>query len=638
MNLLPGSNIHFIGIGGVGMAALAFLLKGEGYEVDGCDVGLGPRVKWLEKEGIKVAKGHAREHIENASLVIATPAVAQDNPELIAAKNSGRLAWRGEVLADIVSKRDSIAVCGSHGKTTTSTFIAKLLKALGEDVAWAIGGETGDFPVAGTGKGPLVVEADESDGTLALYKPSILVVTNCEYDHPDFFKTPAEYFACYDKARSGAKIVIESEKLVMGDWEIPVKEEHNRKNARAAIEVALSRGYKKEEIEKVLAQVVAKLPDRRFERIAEQVYTDYAHHPTEMKCAISMARAITRGTLRVLFQPHRYSRTKALLETFPAAFEGVDELILCPTYAAFEKRIEGGDIANLYAGVRKSGVVKKLYLARSIQEAWNHAKLEMREGDTALLLGAGDIIKLRDEIASSAAAPYSGAGLSSAKELAEYSFFRVGGKTFGGGKKRIVGAGSNLWISDLTTNEEYVRSSGAAARSGAELHIPWMAGIPGTIGGWLKMNAGAFGHSISEVVKRVKVDGKWLEKDECGFGYRHSSIEGEIEDVEFLPCVQDRESEKEYLQRRKIFPPRCCGSVFKNPPDDFAGRLLEEAGAKNLRVGGAYVWENHANVIVAGKNSTSSDILALALVMQEKVFFRFGILLEFEISGLVSIC
>ena len=131
MNLLPGSNIHFIGIGGVGMAALAFLLKGEGYEVDGCDVGLGPRVKWLEKEGIKVAKGHAREHIENASLVIATPAVAQDNPELIAAKNSGRLAWRGEVLADIVSKRDSIAVCGSHGKTTTSTFIAKLLKALG---------------------------------------------------------------------------------------------------------------------------------------------------------------------------------------------------------------------------------------------------------------------------------------------------------------------------------------------------------------------------------------------------------------------------------------------------------------------------------------------------------------------------
>ena len=289
------------------MAALAVLLKGEGHDVDGCDLKPTERTRWLETLGVRVAYGHAASHVADADCVVATPAVSKESEEIAAA--GGKLRYRGEALAEIVSRRDSIAVCGSHGKTTTATFTAKLLAELGEDVAWAIGGETGDFPVARAGAGPLVVEADESDGTLALYHARTLVVTNCEYDHPDHFKSVDDYKACFDAARRNAGDVIEAEALSLDGWEIPVAGEHNKRNARAAIEVALRRGHSRERIAASLARVVARLPDRRFERLADGLYTDYAHHPTEMKCAVSMAREICKGTLRVLFNcPERKRR------------------------------------------------------------------------------------------------------------------------------------------------------------------------------------------------------------------------------------------------------------------------------------------------------------------------------------------
>jgi UDP-N-acetylmuramate dehydrogenase len=162
-----------------------------------------------------------------------------------------------------------------------------------------------------------------------------------------------------------------------------------------------------------------------------------------------------------------------------------------------------------------------------------------------------------------------------------------------------------------------------------------MAGIPGTIGGWVKMNAGAFGHSIGEVISRVKVDGRWLSREECGFAYRHSDIDGEIQDVEWSVDLAGLEGDAgEYLARRKRFPAHTWGSFFKNPPGDFAGRLLEAAGAKELKVGGAYVWSEHANVIVAGEGAVASDVLALARLMHWRVRHRFGVELEPEVAGI----
>ena len=651
---MKGKKIHFAGIGGVGMAGLAVLLKAEGHEVSGCDLHASPRTRWLASLGIPVTVGHDPAHVADADEVVFTPAVRRDNPEFAAAlaleaAGACRVRYRGEVLAELVSARESIAVCGSHGKTTTSTFIARLLLALGESVSWAIGGETGAFPVAGTGKGgALVVEADESDGTLALYHATTLVVTNCEYDHPDHFKTPADYFACYETAKRNAGEVIESERLGVGvglgegvgvgDVErvlaaLPV---HNRKNARAAIEVAVRRGHALEAIAKVLPDIVRELPDRRFQQVWPRpnlqtpqtahhrlsVYTDYAHHPTEMKCAVAMARAQCRGTLRVLFQPHRYSRTKALLNDFPAAFAGADEVLLCPTYAAFETPVEGGDIADLYKACREAkGDSPRLFLARSCEEAWEHARNAMRPDDLTLLLGAGDIIRLVPKVQQDLSAPPTSR------------------------RRILIGLGSNTWKSDLNLSVDYVKTDGPAGRPGAELvaaHptlLPWMAGIPGTVGGWIRMNAGAFGHSISEVLEAVKVDGRWIPAADCGFGYRTSAIEGEIQDYRLkgtgdVGWGTGGEQPSDYLARRKKFPAGTKGSVFKNPPGDFAGRLLESVGAKELRVGGAYVWKEHANVIVAGPDATPSDFLALARLMRERVRIRLGVVLEPEVRGL----
>lgn len=598
--------LHFMGIGGVGMAALAVLAKARGDDVSGCDVGCGARTAWLGSEGIKVFTGHDSAHLKGVDEVIVTPAVNVENPELKYAKNLGiRVRYRGEVLAELASARDTIAVCGSHGKTTTSTFIAKLLTALGEDTAWAIGGETGVMPVARAGNGPLVVEADESDGTLALYHAKTLVVNKCEYDHPDYFKSEADYFACFEKAKANADDVIDAQELDLSGWNLPVAGAHNKRNARAAIEVALRRGYDRAAIEAVLPGVLAELPDRRFELLAPGVYTDYAHHPTEMKNAIQMAREVCRGKLRVLFQPHRYSRTKALINDFPSAFADADETIICPTYAAFESPVEGGDEADLYAACRAAGI--NVYLSRSCEEAWTHAKLSSAKDDVVLLLGAGDIIALSPMVREGRVAQ----------------------------ERRIyLGMGTNTWRSDLQCNEVYVKTEGPAGRPGAELGIPWMAGIPGTVGGWVKMNAGAFGHSISELILKVKVDGEWRDAAECGFGYRKSTIDGEIQDVILKPYARDLTAAQEFMARRAKFPPGTRGSVFKNPEGDFAGRLLEAAGAKELRVGGAYVWENHANVIVEGEGSRACDFLALARLMRQRVKLRLGVDLQPEVCGI----
>ena len=625
--------IHLVGVGGVGMAGLAVLLKARGHDVSGCDLHRSPRTDWLEAQGIRVSEGHAPDHVADADEVVVTPAVRADNPERQGAGR--RLRFRGDVLAELVSASpDSVAVCGSHGKTTTATWIARLLLALGEDVTWAIGGETGDFPVAGTGNGErgtdvLVVEADESDGTLAKYHATTLVVTNCEYDHPDHFKTREDYLACFAEAKRNARAVIDDPDALeplaapLGLDALALAP-HNRRNALMAAEVARRRGHALDAIAAVLPAIVAQLPDRRFQPVAPGVYTDYAHHPTEMACAVAMARAACRGTLRVLFQPHRHSRTKALLRDFPAAFAGADEVVLCPTYAAFEDPVEGGDVADLYAACRESlhaeaqgrGVCR-LFLARSCEEAWEHARNSMKDGDVTLLLGAGDIIDLVPRVQAGQAAP----------------------------RRRVwIGAGTNTWKSDLSLSVDYVKTTGPAGALGASLvaaHptlLPWMAGIPGTVGGWIKMNAGAFGHSISEVLEAVKVDGAWVAAEDCGFGYRTSAIAGEIQDFRLKgDAVPSSAAPSDYLARRRKFPPGTFGSVFKNPPGDYAGRLLEAAGAKGLRVGGAFVWAEHANVIVRGEGATSSDVLALARLMALRVRLRLGVALEPEVCGLGAI-
>ena len=423
------------------MAGVAFLLKARGRAVSGCDLYATPRTRWLEANGIPVAIGHDASHITDSVAtsatfpdeLIVTPAVPPSNPELAAARAAGlTVRSRGEVLASLVNAADGIAVCGTHGKTTTATFTTRLLQNLGASPSWCIGGETGTVPVAGVGTGPLVVEADESDGTLALYRPRTLVLNAVDFDHLEHFGSKEDYFDCYRAAiRQTTDTIIvcadhpQALELVDGvcppeaagrsipqvvtfgfapeaqvnaaDWpDIPVLGRHNVANALAAIAVALTRGFTREQIGAALPDAVATLPDRRFEQIAEadgvRVYTDYAHHPAELKCAIDMARALHPARLRVLFQPHRYSRTKALRDEFPPAFTAADEVVLAPVYAAFEEPIPGGDITDLYAAFR--GQTPHVTLAPSLDEGWQHLFSTARPGDILMLLGAGDIINL----------------------------------------------------------------------------------------------------------------------------------------------------------------------------------------------------------------------------------------------------
>ena len=712
-------SIHFLGIGGVGMAGVAFLLKARGRAVSGCDLYATPRTRWLEENGISVAIGHDAAHIDSSiGKLVVTPAVPPDTPELAAARAAGiTVRSRGEVLASLVNAADGIAVCGTHGKTTTATFTTRLLQNLGAHPSWCIGGETGSVPVAGVGTdpipgtdpvartAPLVVEADESDGTLALYRPHTLVLNAVDFDHLEHFGSKEDYFDCYRAVIHQTRDTIivcadhpQALDLVQGvcpqsrvcpqdcwglspecgglspkivtfgfapeaqvnaaDWpDIPVLGRHNVANALAAIAVALSRGFTREQIAVALPDAVSALPDRRFERVAESdsvcVYTDYAHHPAELKCAIDMARALRPARLRVLFQPHRYSRTKALCNEFPPAFAAADEVVLAPVYPAFEEPLLGGDIADLYAAFRgqtpqNRGQTPHVLLARSLDEGWRHLFLTARHGDILMLLGAGDIVNLVPRVKEE----MSGWKFPNRAwtPLAPRSFFRTGGETCGGGERMVVGMGSNTWFSDCATDIDIVQvpSDRPAARPGASLladhpELAFMAGIPGTVGGWAKMNAGAFGDSFGNHVESVEVvlaDGsiRTMPAAECGFSYRHSSIPGLITSVTLkpVPAVGAAARPADFLARRKAFPPRTCGSVFKNPPDAPAGKLLEEAGCKSLRVGGAYVWQEHANVIVAGDDCTSSDILALARLMSARVRARFGVVLEPEIRGLVT--
>ena len=684
-------SIHFMGIGGVGMAGLAFLLKKAGHNVTGCDKYATARTRWLEANGIPVEVGHSPDHLADADELIVTPAVPPSAPELAEAVNLAsaqtartfEVRYRGAVLAELVNAAQGIAVCGTHGKTTTSTFITKLLQALGDDPSWCIGGETGAMPVAGCGGVTLVVEADESDGTLALYRPHVLVLNAVDFDHLEHFASPEAYFDCYrtairntrdtvivcadhPKAAALAREAIapgvrlmtfgstSSADVNAADWShlaSLVLGHHNVLNALAAVSVALARGHSGDAILAALPTALAELPDRRFQKIAEQdgitILTDYAHHPAELKCAVDMARQLNPKRLRVLFQPHRYSRTRALLTEFPPAFAQADEVVLIPVYAAFEQPLPGGDIADLFRAFRdhyrqeqtSSLVGMALKLARSAEEAWRHAFLSAEPGDLILLAGAGDIINLLPRVLADMTDARLSTRGADVVPLAPLSFFRTGGVTLGGGERVIVGMGSNTWFSDCTTDAEVVKPNLPTGASLLPTHpeLAFMAGIPGTIGGWVKMNAGAFGHSISECIRRVKVDGEWLDRDACGFAYRHSGIRGVIEDVEFVddPPACDGTC-ADFLARRKKFPPRTCGSVFKNPTADTpAGRLLEEAGAKNLRVGGASVWSEHANVIVAGEGCTSSDILALARLMAAVVREKFHVNLQPEIRGLV---
>lgn len=760
-------HVHLLGICGVGMAGLALLLRNRGFTVTGCDQSPNRLAAWLEARGIRVRPGHSPDHLASGvDWLIRSAAVDALAEETGRASAAGIPVFkRGEVLPQLLFGKTSIAVGGTHGKTTTTTFITLLLRAAGRDPAWCIGGENGRLGgVAGPDDGDpavLVVEADESDGTLALYEPDIAVVTNIDFDHMEHFSSVKDFEDCFrtfvrkakrraiycgDDPRAAAVCgafdhavsyglsetaavrgipLRESESsscftLVVGgeaqgEIDLPVPGRHNIYNALAASAAGLAMGLSFTDIRDGLGRVA--LPRRRFERVAERrgvlVISDYGHHPSEISALVRTASRLPHQRLLAVFQPHRYTRTLALGPDFPAAFAGVDEVILTPVYAASEKPLRGGTSWDLYAHFRRPSsepprpeqppAPRIVAAADSLDQAWAYLKGEWRAGDVLLVVGAGDVERIagwaKDELerpGSEVADPGRPGALDAQYEadlrarlasseirrhepLAPKTTFGVGGCAdlwvrigslgdltallqWVGERQmpfRVIGAGSNLLVSDLgvrgvvgrLAGSDFtgIRADGETIVAGAgvplarlldwlEAHdlsgLEFLEGIPGTLGGALRMNAGAWGREIGERVAWIRClnpDGAacTIPASSLEAGYRRCGCLTARIAVEagLRPSPGRREEirrhRRELADRRAWMRGlRCAGSVFRNPTGQFAGRLIEAAGLKGAKIGGATVSAAHANVIVADGGATASDIRALMEKVREEVLSR----------------
>src|SRR6185312_10426248 len=442
--------VHFVGIGGIGMSAIAEIMLRIGYQVQGSDARAGANTERLERLGAKVFIGHDAAHIDGASAIVFTSAVKADNPELAAARARRiPLVRRAEMLAELMRQQHSVAVGGTHGKTTTTSMVAAILDAAGFDPTVVNGGIINAYGAnAKVGEGDwIVVEADESDGTFLRLRPTVAVVTNIDPEHLDYYETfeavkrafqdfvasiPFYGFAavCVDDpdvqemaARVENRRLItygtnpqaevralnvgfgaegstfdtlinspDGTTTVLGEVTLPMAGEHNVLNALAAIAIGRELGAPEKAIRKGLAEFGG--VRRRFTFTGQgrgvRVVDDYGHHPVEITHVLRAARAVTNGRVIAVVQPHRYTRLRDLFQEFCRAFNDADAVIVADVYPAGEAPIEGASRDALVEGLRRHGHRHVLAL-ESPAALPALIAAEAKAGDLVVCLGAGDI-------------------------------------------------------------------------------------------------------------------------------------------------------------------------------------------------------------------------------------------------------
>jgi UDP-N-acetylmuramate--alanine ligase len=442
--------IHFIGIGGSGMCGIAEVLLNMGYQVSGSDLKSGEATERIVALGGRVFVGHSPSNVEGAQVVVFSTAVAADNPEMAAARAAGvPVIGRAEMLAELMRMKYGVAVGGAHGKTTTTSMIAGVLARGGLDPTIVVGGRLHALGSnARLGRGQfLVAEADESDGSFLRLSPAVSVITNIDREHLDHYAGIEEIrkafvtFAnrvpfygvvvlCVDDPEvreilpevakrtllygtrpeaevradqvtllpHGSRFTVVGAGRMLGEIELRVPGRHNVLNALAAVAVGL-------EVEVGFGQIVEALGgfrgvSRRFETRGEaggvRVVDDYAHHPTEIAATLAAARGLG-GRRLVIFQPHRFSRTRALRDEFGACFGDADHVWVLDIYPAGEAPIPGVSAHSLVESARARGA-RQLEHAPDPAAAAAAVAAEARAGDVVLTLGAGDVWKLGDEI------------------------------------------------------------------------------------------------------------------------------------------------------------------------------------------------------------------------------------------------
>jgi UDP-N-acetylmuramate--alanine ligase len=425
-----GRRLHFIGIGGAGMSGLALVCAELGAEVTGSDRSESSYMERLRAAGLDPVVGHDAADLPEGAEVVVSTAIAADNPELALARERGiEPIHRGALLAELCTEKRLIAVAGTHGKTTTTAMIVWALRGIGAGPAFFVGGEVpglgaGDDAVnAAWGEGEWVVaEADESDASFLRLEPEIAVVTNVEMDHHARWGSVAELLVAFEEfvgpalgvalPADGSLAGLGAGRSVAGfdadrpgpaELALAVPGRHNRRNARAALAALELSGFDLQPA----AQALAGFPGvrRRLElkgaRNGARIYDDYAHHPTEVRAALSALRELEPARLIAVFQPHLYSRTKAFCEGFGAALTLADEVVVLDVYAAREQPV--GELAGVSglqvaqtAAERMGG--RRVWWLPTAESARTALAPRLGPGDVLVTIGAGDVFKLGEAL------------------------------------------------------------------------------------------------------------------------------------------------------------------------------------------------------------------------------------------------
>ncbi len=449
--ILEKNNIHFIGVGGIGMSGIALVLLKMGYKVSGSDLGSNNLTDKLTAEGAGIRFGHSHDNIPpETEVAVYSSSINDSNPEVREARKRNLLiVKRAQALAELLNGKKGIAVTGTHGKTTTSSLISVMLENCGLDPTAIIGGEVEIFKGNSKyGKGEYVVaEADESDGSFLYLKPLHSVITNVEMEHIDYYKTLEDaidsYAAFANNTKKGGYLFYNAEdenirkvlkkfngnregfgfskdadiypheimmnefytsyvcvykNEIIGRVSLRIPGKHNILNSLAAILVGFKLGLSFESICRSIQDFTG--TKRRFHLRADvdgvMLIDDYAHHPTEIRAVLDACRNWKDRRVIVVFQPHRYTRTKFLVEEFGRCFKGADKLILTDIYAASEEPIEGVSVKNIYDRVRLHGLNDVTMMNK--ESVTRHIMDMKKSGDMIVVLGAGDIKEVSDEL------------------------------------------------------------------------------------------------------------------------------------------------------------------------------------------------------------------------------------------------
>ena len=749
----PVRRIHCLGAGGMGMAPLAIFLAQTGFAVSGEDDALPGEVRsLLEQARVAIASLPAE-----ADLVVYSSAISREHPAYAAAAARGwSLVRRGELLAEIARGRRLVAVCGAHGKTTTTAMLITALRAADFPAGYILGGlfEDGAPPARAGSNEWLVAEVDESDGTIDGFSPEITVAVNLDWDHPDHYRRAEDLDAAFAAlfARTTGRVLVsdacarslrvaagravetfgrtgdfsgeiagetpEGITLRLGgrfgslDAAVRAQGDFNAANATAALAAAQAMGVPPAQ------NALAKFPGvRRRQSLllaagGLTVLEDYAHHPTEIRALLGSLRrrAGAKGRVVVVFQPHRYSRTAQFKAEFAAALALADRLYLLDVYAAGEPILAGGTTADIYAEIKRgAAAVPVSYLPGGGADLFRALSREARAGDIVAFVGAGDIDQqarawLADGEAARAAARRwddfaaelkpllsPGAKLGREELLARKTTLGVGGAAriyaepatvddlravlraaaARGAPIFMLGRGSNLIVPDEGVDGVVISLAHASwsqcearedgsLRAGAGLRLKqlcgiaakaglagfeFLEGIPGSVGGALRMNAGAMGGWMFDVVEAVELmtpagEAVTLRKAEMHVAYRQCA---ELHQAIALAAVLRPPAQSDaaaigrqldvYRRERHETQPRepSAGCIFRNPPGGSAGKLIEESGLKGERVGDAEVSPVHANFIINRGAATSTEVLELVRRVRAQVRRASGVVLEPEV-------